>query len=150
MNVWKPHFISYFSRSVKYNFLKTNNVPFLGFHQVENQGLNPHMYMSAHLVILVDFFLQEEGEGTKTIGDLNTPQEENNKFKVRTWNSTLSLFSSFYLQKNMSSILDLSPRKLELESKLDLKFQGDGKLSTKKKKQPSLGPAPKIVKTLNV
>jgi hypothetical protein len=59
MNVWKPRFSSYFLSSVKYNFLKTNNAPFLGFHQVENQGLSPHMYINAHSfkVILVDFFV---------------------------------------------------------------------------------------------
>jgi hypothetical protein len=34
--------------------------------------------------IHVDFFVHEEGEGSKTLGDLNTPQEETNNFKVKT------------------------------------------------------------------
>jgi hypothetical protein len=33
----------------------------------------------------------------ETIGNLNTPQEESNKFEVKTWNSNLSSISSFYL-----------------------------------------------------
>jgi hypothetical protein len=48
-------------------------------------------------IFLVDLIVQEEGEGLKTPGDLNTPQEENNKFEVRTWNSNLVLFSGFHL-----------------------------------------------------
>jgi hypothetical protein len=32
---------------------------------------------------LVDLFVQEEGEGLETLGDLNTPQEEINKFEVK-------------------------------------------------------------------
>jgi hypothetical protein len=45
----------------------------------------------------MDFSMKEEGEDLETIGDLNTPQEENNKFEVRTWNSTFSFISSSYL-----------------------------------------------------
>jgi hypothetical protein len=73
-------------------------------------------------VILVVFFVQEEREGLETLGDLNTPQEERTKFEIKTWNSNLVLLSSFYLYKNLSSILDLSSRKLAFESKLELKF----------------------------
>jgi hypothetical protein len=35
-------------------------------------------------VFLVDLFVHEEGEGPKTLGDFNTFQEDNNKFKVNT------------------------------------------------------------------
>jgi hypothetical protein len=66
-------------------------------------------------IFFVDFFVQEEGEGSETLGDLNTPQEESNKFEVRIWNSNLVFFSNFHLKKNPSSSLDLSSRKLELE-----------------------------------
>ncbi len=41
--------------------------------------------------------MQEEGKGLESLGDLNTPQEENNKFEVKTWNSNLVLFSNFHL-----------------------------------------------------
>jgi hypothetical protein len=42
--------------------------------------------------------------------------------------------------------LDLSPRKFELESKLELRFEGNGELAKKKKKKkkPSLGLALKM------
>jgi hypothetical protein len=35
-------------------------------------------------VFPIDFFMLEEGEGPNTLGDLNTPQEESNKLKVKT------------------------------------------------------------------
>jgi hypothetical protein len=43
-------------------------------------------------IFLVDFFVQEKGEGSDTLGDLNTLQKESNKFEVRTSNSNLVLF----------------------------------------------------------
>jgi hypothetical protein len=48
-------------------------------------------------IFLVEFFVQEERKGLKTLGDLNTPQEDSNKFEVKTWNSNFILFSSFHL-----------------------------------------------------
>jgi hypothetical protein len=44
---------------------------------------------------LVDFFVQEEGEGSKNPRDLNTLQEETNKFQVKTSNLNLIFFPSF-------------------------------------------------------
>jgi hypothetical protein len=66
--------------------------------------------------------VQEGGEGLEPLGYLNTPQEEITKFEVKTWNSNLALLSSFYFYKNLSSILDLSLRKLAFESKFEFKF----------------------------
>jgi hypothetical protein len=34
--------------SIKYNFLKTNYVHFLGLHQEESQDLNTNMYINVH------------------------------------------------------------------------------------------------------
>jgi hypothetical protein len=57
------------------------------------------MYIGDHFYknILLDLFVQEERKGPETLVDLNTPQEENNKFEVRPWNSNLVLFSNFHL-----------------------------------------------------
>jgi hypothetical protein len=35
-------------------------------------------------VFIVDFFVQEDGEGPKTPRNLNTPQDESNKLKVKS------------------------------------------------------------------
>jgi hypothetical protein len=43
-------------------------------------------------LFLVDLFVQEKGEGSKTPRDLNTLQKESNKFEVRTSNSNPILF----------------------------------------------------------
>jgi len=48
-------------------------------------------------IFLVELFVQEERKGPKTLGNLNTPQEDNNKFEVKTWNPNFILFSSFHL-----------------------------------------------------
>jgi hypothetical protein len=43
-------------------------------------------------IFLVDFFVQEKGKGPKNRRYLNTPQEESNKFEIRTWNLNLVFF----------------------------------------------------------
>jgi hypothetical protein len=46
--------------------------------------------------------VQEEGEDLETLGDLNTPQEDN-KFEVKTWNSIC--FQVFIYRKIQAQIL---------------------------------------------
>jgi hypothetical protein len=78
----------------------------------------------------------------ETLRDLNTPQEERTKFEVKTWNSNLALLSSFYFYKNLSSILDLSSRKLRSNPS----SSSDSKVTANrpKKNKPKLGLTPKM------
>jgi hypothetical protein len=55
-------------------------------------------------VFLVDFFEQEEGEGPNTPRDLNTLQEESNKFEVRTWNSKGAQGADLKPKKNLGCL----------------------------------------------
>jgi len=65
--------------------------------------------------------VEEEGEGPKAPRDLNTPQEETNKFQVKISNLNY-FFSSFDVEKILSSSLDLSSTKFEFKFKLELRF----------------------------
>jgi hypothetical protein len=73
--------------------------------------------------ILVDLFLQEEGP--ETLGDFSTPQEEDQQLPSKNFKFGCS-FSSFHVQKNLNSSLDLSSTKLEFESKFELGFYNNG------------------------
>jgi hypothetical protein len=50
-------------------------------------------------VILVDFFVYEEGKGLETIGDFNMLQEESNKLEVQIGTQPFICFQAFIFRK---------------------------------------------------
>lgn len=101
-------------------------------------------------IFLVDLFVQEEGGDPKTLGDFNTPQEENNKFKVKIWNSNFGYLQVFMYRKIRAQAWIQAQKILGSNPSLSLDFRAMAKSAKKKKnKKVSLNLAPNMELSLS-